>query len=283
MLWSIIAGMAFACLATNGRCEPLILEQASNVAGKGQIEVGLNGAYGTDEFTLAGSQGTDFTYTAQRYDFFLRHGFTNRLEWKAIAPFVAWTMRQESSSMKTSQTKSGFGDMGFQIKANLWTINNAVDTAVLMNVILPTGDANKGLGEGLNLTPGVVLSRKSGVLPLDMNLAYSVTREYTVSGTKVNTGDVVLYGISGGYKKGAWTFLTELIGETFGQEKQNGINVSKTAGSRLDLVPGIRYHRGTLKLKSGVKVALGQESMRQYDWQAFLGVSVSGRLSFRMN
>ncbi|MCB4757699.1 MAG: hypothetical protein LHV69_11835, partial [Elusimicrobia bacterium] len=182
---------------------------------------------------------------------------------------------------KTSQSESGLGDISAGLKYGIGTIRGW-DGGALISFDLPTGDADKSLGKGLNVRPTMLASRQYGNWPVDVNLGYSLTGEYKVNRVKINPGDVITYGVSGGYNWNRWTFLTEVRGETFGTEKQAGQKINGSGGTRIDWTPGVRYQWKSLKAKAGVNVSLGEESSRLYDWQAFVGLSVVGKFSFRM-
>src|SRR5688572_13031578 len=96
--------------------EPLTLEQAPNVAQKGQLELGLKASYAVDEFTLKGLSGTDFTVTNWSNTLFLRCGWSDRWEMMVDAPHSSLKTEQETAGRTTSASESGLGDIGLAVK-----------------------------------------------------------------------------------------------------------------------------------------------------------------------
>jgi hypothetical protein len=140
--------------------EPLTLEQASNVAQKGQVEIGLEGAYGVDEFTVAGLPGINFTSSQGAGGLFFRYGVNNRMELKSRVPYAFWKAVQESASGETAESKSGLGDMELGLKLSRGEMESLA-YGLLVDLDLPTGDQDKALGEGFNVHPQALFTNGS--------------------------------------------------------------------------------------------------------------------------
>jgi len=256
--------------------EPLTIEQAPNVLEKGQFELGFEAAFGMDEYKTVNNPGVDYTRTTGSLNLFTKYGFSSDKEMLIRVPYVWWDLKTKTAATTVSNSENGIGDFEVFFKH----VYNPADVDMIrMGIALgfsfPTGKEEDFLGAGFDWSPRLIFSRIFGRYMFDLNMGYDFRGYYyDETGVEIDPGDAYIYGVSVGRPLAdCYTLLAEVSGETFKEERYNNTKILQTDGTRVDLIPGIRYHKGSLKAKFGFAVALGSETSRLYDWKVITGVS----------
>ena len=260
----IVLGLALSVVLTGAVfAEPLMLEQAGNVLEIGSLRVGADDAYYSHDLTIienaAGVEVSRINNNNIVVPLHLRYAFNSCLEGVVNLPYVSSTIKQKNVGYaETKNSIKGLGDLSLGAKCNILK-DDEFRVSLLGIFELPTGAAD--IKQGLNIEPGVAVTKALGVMQITGNAKYNMTGEYTDStDIKHNFGDITTLGLGAEYPIGSFSVIGEIIYETFGDEKTGGLTVADSGGSRTDFVVGSRHNGETVGLELGVAIALGDEA-----------------------
>jgi len=267
--FSIIKGALLA--------EPLVTEKATTLKSK-NCEVELNATYGYDKWTYDEIPDVEYSRWTIKTPLEVRYGILDDLEGLLEVPFISWKRTVDMVGSSDSESESGFGQIGIGGKYNFYASEKTSTwLALAFKTELPTGDVDKGLGQGLNYVIEFLGTEIRKPYRGSINLGYIIRTEFTDESTgterDIDLGDPIFYNIAFEYLLRDYSFVGELAGTSFNKSKIQGVKQAETNGSTLDLVIGLAYGKNPLKLKGGVAVAVGDETYRTHDWKIILGSS----------
>ncbi|HOW26959.1 MAG TPA: transporter [Elusimicrobiota bacterium] len=273
---------AILCL---GRCvsaEPLLMETASRVVAPGGLEVGLESRCGENKYVVEGQPGATWSQSSGQDGLFVRYGLSGKSELRLELPYGWWRLKISQNGSALLQKESGFGDLIGTYKTRFWGSGEGWNGAVKADVIFPTGEEEKGLGQGFGAEPGVMFGWSGVPCAVDSYVGYRWTGEYRPYGVRHNPSDVVTYGLSTRFGNDVWAVLAEAWGESFDTESKGGRRLEGTSGRRAMVIPGVRLRYGNIKFKAGYGLSVGPVRYRDEDWRVLFGVSWVGRASFTL-
>lgn len=260
----------------NISAEPLTLQPALPTVKDCQWEIGLSNVYYA-EYELSSAPGTEYKLRTTNIPLLVKYGLLENWEVALSIPYYA---RDYSESGGADSDENGLGDIilgtkstFFQDEAFAWGGNLAFS--------LPTGDAEKGLGEGFNTEGTLLFLWDWETLKIHLNTGYTYTGTYDIPvlGTEIeiNPGERFNYGLGielpWGYSK-ALSILTELNGRTVTKREKADSEVADSDGTAWEFVPAIAYQTEQWKSKLGVAIATADEDERiydrAYDWKLIL-------------
>ena len=267
--FSIIKGALLA--------EPLVTEKATTLKSK-NCEVELNATYGYDKWTYDEIPDVEYSRWTIKTPLEVRYGILDDLEGLLEIPFISWKRTVDMVGSSDSESESGFGQIGIGGKYNFYASEKTSTwLALVFKTELPTGDIDKGLGQGLNYVIEFLGTEIRKPYRGSINLGYIIRTEFTQESTgtemDIDLGDPIFYNLAFEYLLKDYSFVGELAGTSFNKSKIQGVKQAETNGSTLDLVIGLAYGKNPIKLKGGVAIAVGDETYRTHDWKIILGSS----------
>lgn len=267
--FSIIKGALMA--------EPLVTEKATTLKSK-SCEVELNATYSYDKWTYDEIPDVEYSRWTIRTPLEIRYGMLDNLEGLLGVPFISWERTIDMADSSDSVSESGFGQIAIGGKYNFYTPKKTSTwLALAFKTELPTGDVDKGLGQGLNYVIEFLGTEIRKPWRGNINLGYVIKTEFTQESTgterDIDPGDPIFYNFAFEYLLKDYSFVGELAGTSFNKSKIQGVKQAETNGSTLDLIIGLAYGKNPIKLKGGVAIAVGDETYRTYDWKIILGSS----------
>lgn len=281
-VWIIVSCLVLIlAVAKVSIAQPIVLQQAENTIAADKVELGLGFIYGYEKWTVP---ALDPNITRTRNDFSIpilfKWAVTNSLETKLVLPYTTW---KNTATGMADASNGGFGQMVLGGKLNVVDDDEAgLSIGANLDLEFPTGSVDKGLGEGshilirggtmpssgFNLPVSGILTQKFEPLIFHVNLGYKLTGEYTVEGTKFNTGDTIIYGVAGEYVAGGGlSLIGELVGTSFGKLKIGDTEENESNGITFDGVLGMTYVTEGSRITLGIPIALGDATYRAYDFK----------------
>lgn len=264
--------------------QPLILEQASPVVKKGQMEAGIeNLSYGTDSTEITDTT-IKITQTTMNVPLSARYGVTDTIEASLTLPMQSLAYKQTNGGFTvTDISDSKMADAILTGKKSFDAVSG-IDMSASLGLTLPTGaKSDKFITEfkkGTNITPAVQASRQFNFCRVNANLSYAITGEFEANNTaktKVNPSDILSLGI--GAERPCMmnkdvTIIAEFIINSLSDASVGGTTVTDSGGTQMDLALGARYTiKQNIKTKLGIDLSLGDEKNRTYDWKVIAGVT----------
>lgn len=151
----------FLCSGTVFAAHPLVTDDAGTM-GKGKAQVELNFEYSSHKESGIKVNATDlnavFTY-----------GLTDNVDFILSLPYQFIKVKVEGETLK----ENGMSDMSLELKWRFYEEKGVGDLALKPVITLPTGDEDKGLGNG-RATFGMYLiaSKEIDPLTLHLNIGY---------------------------------------------------------------------------------------------------------------
>jgi len=266
--------------------EPIAMEQAPNVTGRGGFEVGANVTYDWSSIEQQGI-GTTVDKSIFEVPLFVRVGIS-AFEGLITVPYGNVRTNVDDGSGEINF--SGIRDIGLLIKA--WLMQSQVfNGSVGVSATFPTAEPGKYLGQGLSTMPFAALGLDLRSVRIHGTLGYQVTTKYDVTtnpATNETVRNVTLQpGNAFNWALGLevpipssplFSFHTELLGTNFGELKLDGNALPDSSGATLALVPGVRLTALPIKAKVGVAIPIQNEGNNttaspRSNWKVLAGVS----------
>ena len=264
-------------LASWAWAEPILTEQVKTVPAN-NLEIGLACSYGVDTWdwedaSQAGSSKVSLT-TVQVP---IKYGVNDKLQLNLNIPYRAWDSSIEFGGATATADDSGIGQVSVGAK---YALNDML--AVGLDIQTPTGDVDKGLGEGTNV--GVLLACQKEFKPVIIhgNLGYLYKSEYEDEhDVKHDPADPIIIRAAVEYPLNMLTPFAEAQVQFLGKSKTAGIDIPDSSGSTIDFLVGSQYQKDNLKAKLGLEFAAGDEDLRggtfqfydSWDWKIIASVS----------
>lgn len=254
--------------------DPLILQQADNLFKSDHGEIGIDLNYSNDEWIQTiNNTDTDFGRRETIIALQTKYALKDNIELKVLIPYLSWKQTQTSAVDKTNE---GIGVVAVGGKYNFFNdMKLKLKTAIAIDLDLPTGDATKELGKGLNTEIMGIGSMRIDPFDIHLNVGYEFTGAYiNTSRLSVDMGDIFKYGIAIEYPlSSSFIIIGEAFGTSFSDYKVEGSAVSGTNGSTIDVLGGVRLNIDKMKVKAGITFSVGNISSRPYMWKFILGQS----------
>ncbi|MDD5687452.1 MAG: transporter [Elusimicrobia bacterium] len=269
------------CLVSLGFSEPIMTEESKCLT-KNNLEVGLGLSYGVDSWEWVGTWTGDNKVSATVVQIPVRYGLSDKLQLNLSIPYRSWASEIEVGSAKSNTNESGLGQISIGGKYGV-----SENIAVGLDIQTPTADIDKSLGEGTNVGLLLIASTKFKTLNISGNAEYLLKMKYEDDNdTKYDPADLIIVRAAVEYPINALSLIGEVQGQFFGKSKTTldggtETDVADSNGSTLDFLVGSQYLKDPLKLKLGVKFAVGDESLRggvypfydSWDWKVILSGS----------
>ncbi len=187
LLWS---GLAFAA-------HPLITDD-TGTQGKGRFQFELNGGYSNDN----GNKETEVNTI-------LSAGLRDNIDLVITAPYLFQNIEDGSS-------EDGISDIGIEMKWRFYE-KDGLSFALKPGIILPTGNENKGLGDGkTSYSLFFIATKEIEPLTIDLNLGYIKNRK--------DLRDIWHYSLAGEYRVTKPLRIVANIGGETNPDKESDIN-----------------------------------------------------------
>ena len=256
--------------------EPILTEQVKTVPAN-NLEIGLGVGYGVDtwdwEDSLTGSSKVAVTVVQVP----VKYGVNDKLQLNLNIPYRSWTSDVEFGGTTTSTNDSGLGQISVGAKYALTDM-----VAVGLDVQTPTGDVDKGLGEGTNVGLLVACAHEFKPVTISANLGYLIKSEYTDEhSVKHDPADPLIIRAAVEYPMNQFSPFAEAQAQFLGKSKVAGNDIEDSSGSTLDFLVGSQYQKDNLKAKLGFQWAAGKDNLRggafqfydSWDWKIVASVS----------
>jgi hypothetical protein len=274
----LLAAIVIASWTAFAAAEPIAFEQAANVTGAGGIEIGANALIWGD----ISASVTDIPV-------FVRGGLPF-FEAKVTVPFG---IRDTNNfNLGTLHTR-GLEDIELMVKS-AFIRSPGFSMAAGVDSSFPTGDKEKGLGEGLDIDPFLAVGIEAEFLKIHANLGYRFRGEYALGKIDIVDSNYMLIAqrdlmikpgdalhLSLGLELpvgGIVSFHADLLAALYGASAINGQNASNEGHYMSILVPGVRVHIGPFKALAGIELPIGTmqngpDFTALYEWRFIAGVA----------
>lgn len=269
--------------------QPIVLDQATNIVGEKQLEVGVdNLSYGVDVTKITDTD-IQLTRTSMVVPLLARYGFTKDIEGSLTIPYVSLNSKLDNAGASTTTSDAMLSDI--QLAGKKCFMYRDWDVSAGLGLTLPTGSQSDKFPaefkKGMNIIPAFAASKgftcpMSGQpMTLNLNLSYAITGEYDGKDkVKYDPSDVITLGVGVERNLACSKCMkevnvgAELLYKSLSDQKVAGAKLDGSSGSQIDLVLGGRYNiKKDLKTKLGFAFSLGDEKYRDYDWKVLLGVT----------
>lgn len=164
MVAIMTAGTAFAA-------HPLITDD-TGTQGKGKMQFEFIGEYGIDKENGTTEKGFEVPTVP-----FLSYGLSDTIDLVFGLPYTSVTVDDGA----TTSTVRGFTDASIELKARIYE-KDGLSLAVKPGVSLPTGDEEKGLGNGkISYSTFLIATKEAGPWAFHFNVGY-IRNEYKLPG-----------------------------------------------------------------------------------------------------
>jgi hypothetical protein len=262
---ALVISILLLCLASLAWAEPIITEQVKGV-GANNLEIGLGVSYGMDTWEWDNSITGDNSLTLTVIQAMLKYGLSDKMQLSLNIPSRSWKSKIEANGASSNADDSGIGQIGIGAK---YSINDMV--AVGLDVQAPTGDVDKGLGEGTNVGFLLACAREFKPVTISGNIGYVMKSEYEDEhDVKHDPADPLIIraaveypiALGGRFNMNEFSSFAEFQAQFFGKSKSAGHDITDSDGSTLDLLVGSQYKKDNFKAKLGLQFALGDEDLR---------------------
>ncbi len=234
---AITAGTAFAA-------HPLITDD-TGTQGKGKAQLEFIGEYGVDK-----EEGvTEKSFEAPTVPF-LSYGLSDTIDIVFGLPYKAVTI--EDASAGTKDTVRGLTDVSLELKARIYK-KNGLSLAVKPGISLPTGDEEKGLGNGkVSYSTFFITTKEAEPWAFHFNVGY-IRNEYKLQADEeANRKDIWHVSLASQVEVVKDLNLVANIGMERNPDKRSNIDPAFLLG-------GVIYSiTESLDLDAGVKAGLNK-------------------------
>ena len=260
--------------------QPLTIEQSGNTIKTGSWEMGVEGGYGYDSWTVLGS-ASSLTKTDIMVSAFGRYASDNKTEVFFSVPykFLSGTTDGVADSVTglgviNLMVKNQYLSLGDKGGLGLGVFANITAGDVTKVLVENASDNNLGTGTGL----GLLLAnsfKAADFLVLDLDGSYEYKLLYTnAGGANIQEAPILALGIDGQLLlMSNLTVIAEAKWTTFGNYLISGKDSGTGTGNTFDTVYGARFDIDKLRLKAGVDLSMGDTTNRQFNYRVFSAVS----------
>ncbi len=273
--------LSLVVLSSVASADPILTEQVKGVAAN-NLEAGLGISYGKDTWDWDSNITGENSLSLTVIQAIFKYGLTDQLQLNMTLPYRSWKSKIEANGASTSTDDSGIGQIGLGAK---YSINDMV--AVGLDLQTPTGDVDKGLGEGTNVGLLLACARELKPVVISGNIGYLMKSEYEDEhDVKHDPADLFIIRAAVEYPLNEFSPFAEFQAQFFGKSKIASYDINESSGSTLDLLVGSQYARDNFKAKLGIQFALGDEDLRigrmqfydSADWKIVATVSYAFNL-----
>jgi len=258
--------------------QPLTLEQGTNVLKTHTLELGIDGSYGYDKWTVKSIPGIEYIKTDITLSVIGRYATDDNTEFAFSVPYK---MLSGSTTGTGNDSAGGLSDVSLLLKSMVMPYEKGgLSLGVLLDI--PTGNSKAFISEGANLGGGlgvgvlVATSRRFGE-----HFTFGVNGQLKYRGRYINSTDSEIQesplwflGFDGQLALGKnLSLIAEAKWTYFNDYKIGGIEQDGTSGNTFNTVYGLRLDTEKFRLKAGVDLSMGDPTFREFSYKVFGTVS----------